>query len=159
MAIKYIIEKHAVAFPSKCLATNGGKHIYDIHVTEDVDNGFFVGKGAWEDFHYYTEAAPTSAEGTVVDTAANGNYYVEIKSASNAYLVYTDPSSVGEDWTERFKATSNFYNASGDIVRAYELAEGDVIELSAEAFSAAVAKGDSVTLQTIAGKTAMQFGK
>ena len=28
MAIKYEIEKHAVAFPSKLLAQNGGKHIY-----------------------------------------------------------------------------------------------------------------------------------
>ena len=28
----------------------------------------------------------------------------------------------------------NFYNAKGDVVRAYELAKGDVIEVSAEGF-------------------------
>ena len=30
MAIRYNIETHAVAFPSKLLAKNGGKHIYNI---------------------------------------------------------------------------------------------------------------------------------
>ena len=28
--IKYSIEKHAVAFPSKLVAQNGGEHIYNI---------------------------------------------------------------------------------------------------------------------------------
>ena len=30
MAIKYSIEKHAVAFPSKLVAQNGGEHIYSL---------------------------------------------------------------------------------------------------------------------------------
>lgn len=158
MAIKYAIEQHATAYPSKCLASDGGKHIFNIHATEDVDNGFFVGKGDWESFDLYAEAAPTSATGIVVDVAANGNYYVEIKSADNALMVYTLPL-VEEGNTEKFKAASNFYNASGDVLRAYELAVGDIVELSAMAFSGAVAKGDAVSLQAITGKTAMQFGK
>ena len=158
MAIKYALEQHAVAYPSKCLASNGGKHIFNIHATEDVDNGFFVGKGAWEDFDLYTQAAPTSLSATVVAKAANGNYYVEVVSADNAYLVYTLPLCE-EGNTEKFKAISNFYNAKGDTMRAYELAVGDIIELSAKAFSVTVAAGDSVSLQAIAGATAMQLGK
>ena len=159
MAIKYTIEKHATAYPSKCLATDGGKHIFNIHATSDVDNGFFVGKGEWEEFDLYTQAAPTAATGTIVDIAANGNYYVEIKSVDNALMVYTLPLCEEGANTERFKAVSNFYNAKGDTMRAYELAVGDIVELSAEAFSATVAKGDEVSLQAIAGSTAMQFGK
>lgn len=158
MAIKYAIEQHAVAYPSKCLASQGGKHIYNIHATSDVDNGFFVGKGAWEEFDLYTQAAPTALSATVVDTAADGNYYVEVVSVDNALLVYSVPMCE-EGNTKKFKAVSNFYNASGDVMRGYELAVGDIIELSADAFAGNVAKGDTVTLQAIAGSTAMQLGK
>ena len=40
--IKYSIEKHAVAFPSKLVAQNGGEHIYNITLTSDTDNGNLV---------------------------------------------------------------------------------------------------------------------
>lgn len=158
MAIKYAIEQHAVAYPSKCLASEGGKHIFNIHAVEDVDNGFFVGKGAWEEFDLYTQAAPTALTATVVDVAADGNYYVEVVSADNALLVYTVPMCE-EGTTNKFKAVSNFYNANGDSMRAYELATGDIIELSALAFEGTVAKGDTVSLQAVAGSIAMKLGK
>lgn len=158
MAIKYAIEKHAVGFPSKCLATNGGRHIFNILLSEDCDNSWFVGKGAWQSLDLYAQAAPTSVSATVVDVAANGNYYVEITSADNALFVYTVPM-IEEEFTNKFKLESNFFNASGDVVRAYELAPGDIIEISAEGFAGNVAKGDAVTLQAITGKTAMQLGK
>lgn len=157
MAIRYNIEKHTVAFPSKCLASNGGKHIYDIHITEDVDNGFFVGKGDWESFGLYTEAAPTSFAGKVVDVAANGNYYVEVESAENALFVYTVPMTE-EDYNNKFKATSNFFNAKDSVVRAYELAKGDIIEISEAGFSAKPTKGTEVELKAVSSLTAMQLG-
>ena len=44
--IQVNIAKHAVAFPSKVLARDGGKHIYNIQLAEAsgkfVDNGWFV---------------------------------------------------------------------------------------------------------------------
>ena len=45
-------------------------------------------------------------------------------------------------------AESNFFNAKGDIMRAYELYKGDVFELSAEGFEGAVKKGDKVKVTT-----------
>lgn len=43
--IQVSIAKHAVAFPSKVLARDGGKHIYNIQLAEAasayVDNGYF----------------------------------------------------------------------------------------------------------------------
>ena len=42
---------------------------------------------------------------------------------------------------------SNFYNANGDIVRAYELYKGDVFELSKEGFTGTPAKGKTVTIE------------
>ena len=158
MAIKYAIDKHTVAFPTKCLASNGGKHIFNIHITEDVDNGFFVGKGKYEGLDLYTEAAPTTFEGTVVDVAANGNFYVEVTSAVNALFVYTVPM-IEEDYTNRFKATSNFYNGKDSVVRAYELAVGDLLEISAEGFDAVPTKDDTVELKAIVGATAKKLAK
>lgn len=49
MAISYQISKHAVAFPSKLVAQNGGEHIYNITLTSDTDNGNLVARGDFED--------------------------------------------------------------------------------------------------------------
>lgn len=155
MAINYTIEKHGVGFPSKCLATTGGKHIYNILLSEAVDNSWFVGKGAWQSLDLYAEAAPTSVAAKVVGKAANGNFYVEIISTSNALFVYTVPM-IAEDFTNKFKAEYNFYNASGDVARAYELAPGDIVEISAEGFDGTVAVGDALELTAITGVTYAQ---
>ena len=80
--IQVSIAKHAVAFPSKVLARDGGKHIYNIQLAEAasayVDNGWFVGKGDFIELDLYSAKAPTSFEGKVVGIAPNGNYYVEV---------------------------------------------------------------------------------
>ena len=90
--VQFSIAKHAVAFPSKVLASNGGKHIYNIQLAEAsgkfVDNGWFVGKGDFVELDLYKAAAPTSFEGTVVGVAGNGNYYVEIVTPGDALFVY-----------------------------------------------------------------------
>ena len=41
---------------------------------------------------------------------------------------------------------SNFYNANGDIVRAYELYAGDIFELSEEGIEGSAAKAATVTV-------------
>lgn len=158
MAISYAIAQHATAFPSKVLAREGGKHILNITLTEDVDNGWFVGKGAWQELDRYVEAAPTAVTGTVVGQADNGEFYVEITSADNAFFVYQVPM-IEEEYSRAFMKESNFFNANGDTVRAYELAPLDVIAISADGFSNKVAVGNTVSLKAIASKTAMQLGK
>ena len=157
MAVSYTIEQHAEAFPSKVKASKCG-HILNIQLKEDCDNGWFVGQGAWKELDLYEQAAPTSVSAIVRDKAANGNWYCEIVSASNAYLVAQVPM-VETEWTNEFKKLSNFYNKTGDVVRAYELAPLDIIELSPLAFKGTVAKGDSVSLQAITGVSyAKQLG-
>lgn len=163
--IQVSIAKHAVAFPSKTLASNGGRHIYNIHLaenktkTEYVDNGWFVGKGAWEELDLYTEAAPTSITGVVRDQAANGNWYVEVTADPvNALFVYQVPM-IEEEYNNNFKKESNYTNKYDQVVRAYELAVGDIVEVSADGFSATPTKGATVTLQSIAaGVLAMRLG-
>ena len=155
--IQMNIAKHAVAFPSKVLARDGGKHIYNIQLAEAadkfVDNGWFVGKGDFIELDLYKAAAPTSFEGTVVGVAVNGNFYVEVKSAENALFVYQVPM-IEETYNNNFKKESNYTNAPTQVVRSYELAVGDIVEISVDGFDGAVAVNDSVELKAIAGVTA-----
>lgn len=155
--IQVSIAKHAVAFPSKVLARDGGKHIYNIQLAEAasayVDNGWFVGKGEFVELDLYKAAAPTSFEGNVVGKANNGNFYVEVKSAENALFVYQVPM-IEETYSNTFKKESNYTNAPTQVVRAYELAVGDIVEISADGFDGIIATGDSVELKAITGVTA-----
>ena len=155
--IQVNIAKHAVAFPSKTLASLGGKHIYNIQLAEAsgkyVDNGWFVGKGDFIELDLYKAKAPTTFEGKVVAVAANRNYYVEVVNPGDALFVYNVPM-IEETYNNNFKKESNYTNAPTQVVRSYELAVGDIIEISAEGFAGVVAVNDSVELKAITGITA-----
>lgn len=145
MAIKYNIEKHAVAFPSKLLAQNGGKHIYNIKLATDTDNGNLVARGEFIDLDLYEEAEAKNFAGVIQKQAANGNWYVEVTNPGDALLVYMQ-AFIAEDWTNKWKKESNFYNAAEEVVRGYELAVGDVFEVSAEAFTGTPVAGKAVSV-------------
>ena len=155
--IQMTIAKHAVAFPSKVLARDGGKHIYNIQLAEAasayVDNGWFVGKGEFVELDLYKAAAPTSFEGKVVGIAPNGNYYVEVVNPGDALFVYNVPM-IEETYNNNFKKESNYTNDPTQVVRSYELAVGDIVEISADGFDGAVAVNDKVELKAITGVTA-----
>jgi len=139
---------HAVAGSSKLKATVCG-HIYNIIAAADIDNGCIVGKGAWQGMETYAEAAATTFTGKIVDQAANGNWYIEVLTAANAYLVLTVPMTYIET-PKQFAHEKYFYNAKDDIMRCYELVPGDIFELSAEGFGGATdpSKGASVTVSS-----------
>ena len=155
--VQISIAKHAVAFPSKVLARDGGKHIYNIQLAEAsgkyVDNGWFVAKNAFIELDLYSAKAPTSFEGKVVGKAANGNYYVEVVTPGDALFVYNVPMTE-ETYNNNFKKESNYTNAPTQVVRSYELAVGDIVEISADGFDGVVAVNDSVELKAITGVTA-----
>ena len=155
--IQVNIEKHCVAFPSKVLARDGGKHIFNIQLAEAadkfVDNGWFVGKGDFVDLDLYKAKAPTSFGGKVVGIAPNGNYYVEVVTPGDALFVYQVPM-IEETYNNNFKKESNYTNAPKQVVRSYELAVGDILEISAEGFDGAVAVNNDVELKAITGVTA-----
>lgn len=155
--VQISIAKHAVAFPSKVLARDGGKHIYNIQLAEAadkfVDNGWFVGKGDFVELDLYKAVAPTSFGGKVVGIAPNGNYYVEVVTPGDALFVYQVPM-IEETYNNNFKKESNYTNAPKQVVRSYELAVGDIVEISVDGFDGAVAVNDNVELKAIAGVTA-----
>lgn len=142
--IKYAIDQHAIAWPSKLVAQNGGEHVYNIELTSDTDNGNLVARGDFIDLDLYKEAAVTEFAGVVQKQAANGNWYVEVVTPGDALFVYMQPFSA-EDWTNTWKKESNFYNAKGETVRGYALHVGDVFEVSELGFTGTPEEGVEVS--------------
>ena len=142
--IKYTIEKHIVAFPSKIAASAGSPHIYNIRLTADHDNGTLVGRGDWVAFDEYEETTAPTFAGIIREQAANGNWYVEVTADTEALFIYDSPI-IAEDYNSEFKKESNFYNEEGKTVKAYSLIKGDIFELSAEAFTGTPEVGGTLT--------------
>lgn len=140
-------KKHAVCESSKLLATKGGKHIYNIKVSQDMDNGTIVAKDALVsgETEIYSMKASSGFAGKIIGQAGNGNYLVEVTEAGDALLLLQVPL-IYEEYTTAMQAEYNFYNKRDDIVRAYELAVGDVFALSAEGIGGEVAVGSDVNV-------------
>ena len=98
-------EKHAVAGSSKLKATIAG-HIYNIQIEEDLDNGSIVAKGDYIKPETYKAKDSTGFAGVVLDKAANGNWYVEVKTPGDALLLLQVPM-LYEEYTTALKHESN----------------------------------------------------
>lgn len=138
--------KHAVAGSTRLLATNYGKHIFSVKITEDMDNGCIIGVGDFHAMEYYDQAAAGTFTGKIVGQASNGNYYVEVATVDDSTVLVLTTPLLYEEWTKELQEEWQFFNANGDIVRAYGLAPHDVFELSAEGFDGDPVVGRGVTV-------------
>jgi hypothetical protein len=113
--------EHVVAESSRLTATGAG-HIYDLEMIEDTDNGTIVAVGA-------------HVEGQLFKAK-------EYAAGDKPYLVLTPPLAYNgkRGWSDE----KYFYNAKGEIARAYELHVGDIYTLSAKAFDGEPAVGKYV---------------
>ena len=153
MAVKYALTQFPVAFPSKVIAREGGAHMYSLQHTDDLWNGAVVAKGDYVSLDLYKAADATEIKAKVVGQAANGNYYVEITEdmpASKALIVY-NPAVIEEEYNKTFQKESNFYIPKEMEARAYSVREGDIWELSEDAFDQKPTVGTS-TISTVSGK-------
>ena len=145
MAIRYEIEKVGYAFPTKVLSSRVG-HNVNIILEEDSPNGAIVGVGAYESFDQYKEAAaPAGYEAVIIDTAADGNFYVQVTKVdvnAPAVLIYDVP----EVSDTKIATAENFYNKAGKTVHGLVLTTLDVYELSAELFDGKPEVGKKVTV-------------
>ena len=139
------IVKHAVATSTELEATRGGSHIYDIVISKDMDNGTIVGKGAYDGNMHYAMGASTSFAGKIIRKEANGIYQIQVTEAENAILLLQVPA-IPEGFNKATTAEYLFYNASGDIVRGYELQVGDIFGLTAEGFDGTPEVGATVSV-------------
>lgn len=106
------VDPHVVAESSRLKATTAG-HIYDLEMIADTDNGTIVAVGE-------------HVEGQLFKAKA----YAE---GDKPYLVLTPPLAYNgkKIWSDE----KYFYNAKGEIARAYELHVGDIYTVSANAFT------------------------
>ena len=158
MAIDITKGSHVVSFPSKVASMMGQySHVYNIVLDADTDNGALAGRGDYVSFDQYEVAAlPTGLVGTVLEYHAPSQMWlVEISAVpatGEALYLYNSPVS---PYPEReLQDESLFYNASGDVVQGAVLVVGDVIALSANAFTGTVAGGK--TVKYVNGKYVIQ---
>ena len=104
--------EHVVAESSRLKATGAG-HIYDLEMIADTDNGTIVAIGEHVEGQLYK--AKTFAEG------------------DKPYFILTPPLAYNgkKAWSDE----KYFYNAKGEVARAYELYVDDMFTISADAFT------------------------
>lgn len=153
MAIKYSIDSHNVAFPSKVRSGMCG-HVLNCYITEDTDNGELVGVTNWHGYdEYNTTTAPSDFAGVIRGKAANGHWYIEVTNAGSTPAVFIhQPVVIAEDFTRSFTKESNFYNPAESVVKGYVLSVLDIIEESDVIFSGTPAKDKTVTWDSSAKK-------
>lgn len=137
--------KHAVVGTSDLLATIGGAHIRNIEAAADTDNGSIVGCGDYVRDDVYAEAAAGTFSGKIIGVASNGNYYIDVISAENCWLVAQVPT-IYEEYTTQCQHESNFYNEKDDVMRCMELRVYDRFEVSAEGISGTPEVGTIVSV-------------
>jgi hypothetical protein len=127
--------EHVVAESSRLKATGAG-HIYDLEMIEDTDNGTIVALGA-------------HVEGQVYRAKA-------FATGDKPYLVLTPPLAYNgkKAWSDE----KYFYNATGEIARAYELYVDDMYTLSDNAFTGTPAVGKYVDATYAIKDTAPESG-
>lgn len=114
-------DAHVVAESSRLKATGAG-HIYDLEMIENTDNGTIVALGAHIEGQLYK--AKAYAEG------------------DKPYFILTPPLAYNGKklWSdERY-----FYNAKGEVARAYELYVDDMFTVSEDAFTGTPSVGKFV---------------
>ncbi len=152
MAVDISTTTHAVAFPTKVAASAGSPHIFDVELTADHDNGVFLTLGDYKTLGTYEEGTNKGTiTGTIVEQAANGDYYVEIATAGTGTVFVYMPEISPYD-NKRLQREELFYNATGDVVKGYTLSYKDIVSLSAAGFTNTPVVGNAVTVDSTTGK-------
>ena len=114
-------DEHVVAESSRLKATIAG-HIYDLKVAKDTDNGTIVSVGE-------------HVEGQVFEAK-------DYVAGEKPYFILTPPFAYNgkKVWSDE----KYFYNATGEIARAYELCVDDIFTISKNAFDGEPAVGKYV---------------
>lgn len=122
--IDYVNNVHGVAESTMLKATKVGHH-YNLEADVDIDNGSVAKIGEYKRADVWEAVIPTKKDKIV--------------------LILTAPK-IYEEYEKKMQEEQYFYNAAGEIMRAYEIQDTDRFSLSAEAFA------DDATLENAVGK-------
>lgn len=114
--------EHVVCSSSLLKGTEVG-HILSVKCHKDLDNGSIIARGDWVEAQVFNSA--------------------DYADGKKPYLVLTTPIGYNSD-RKYYQEEKYFYNAAGEIARAYELYVGDIFEVSADAITARAAAADPV---------------
>ena len=109
-----IVRAEQVVCSSSLLKGTGVGHILSVKCHKDLDNGSIIARGDWVEAQVFKSA----------DYAAG----------KKPYLVLTTPIGYNSD-RKYYQEEKYFYNAAGEIARAYELYVDDIFEVSANAIT------------------------
>ena len=128
-------DAHVVAESSRLKATGAG-HIYDLEMIADTDNGTIVALGA-------------HVEGQVYKAK-------EFAAGDKPYFILTPPLAYNgkKIWSDE----KYFFNAKGEIARAYELYVDDIFTVSEDAFTGTPAVGKFVDATYTVADAAAEAG-
>ena len=122
--IDYVNNVHGVAESTMLKATKVG-HQYNLEADVDIDNGSVAKIGEYKRPDVWEAVIPTVKDKIV--------------------LILTAPK-IYEEYEKKMQEEQYFYNAAGEVMRAYEIQDTDRFSLSAEAFS------DDASLESAVGK-------
>ena len=133
---KIVGEKHCVAESSLLKATQVG-HMYSLKCHEDLDNGSIVCVGDWVTAQVFASKAYVAGEQPV--------------------FVLTPPLGYNSDRRE-YQDECYFYNAAGEVARAYELYVGDIFTVSEDMFEGTPEVGKFIGADYVIADTAAESG-
>lgn len=148
MAISYNVEKHTVCNPGSLIASNYGRHIVSLEITDDTDNGRIVKVGKMKSLDLFEIEDATAIDAYVALKGADGLWLVVVNDPKDTCLIYNKPL-INEESPRRLTLESNFYNDPEDgAVRGYVLDNYDRFWLSEEGFEGTPTVGATITTIT-----------
>lgn len=144
---------HARAWVANMLASKYAAHIINVTLEEDTDNGKFVSIGDHIKMDNYKvkQYEGTGFKAEIEEMTSDDLWYVRIYNPGDSFMIYSTPI-IEDESNYEIQKEEHFYNAEGDVVRAYQVSAYDRIALSEECFDGTPEEGKSVTIDAATGK-------
>lgn len=150
MAISYTVEKHTVCNPGSLIASNYGRHMASLNITDPTDNGRIVKVGEMKSLDLFEVEEATEIDAYVAMKGADGLWLVVVNDPKDPRncLVYQKPL-INEESPRKLTSFANFYNDPADgAVRGYLFDNLDRFWLSEDGFEGTPSVGAKITTIT-----------
>lgn len=150
MAYQATIAQHNVAYVGKMLCSEGGAHILNFLMEEDMDNGMIVAQGDFIERDLYKAVKGSGTELTVRALEPSGMYLLEVTKEADEFMLMQVPIANAGYETREYTDDAIYYNGVGEVVRGRELTKFDTVLVNEKNIAGEVKVGAKVTV--VAGK-------